>query len=454
MGVIKAKGFVANPFRWINEVLIPKLKSYGIQGDELNLKVAQLLGIRTAQNLADQMIREQKVTEQYIGRAKKAANIDVLYATGQDTLTGQEKNYASAVADLKLALGRNLLPMVTAGLEKLNKVLAWTAREARKHPLLTKFAVGMFAVTSAALVLGGAMLLFKAAFSGLALLNPRAVLGTVAGSFKWIGTALIWLGRLLGPVGLALTAIAAAAWPIYRNWDVVGPYVKKVWEFIKNVFKTYFGGIAEEVKNTWEVIRAIFKVSVEWVAGKIQWLKDILRPYIEQAMRWWNIASKAVRDFAKGVYESMTGWIGQLWGWLKRSPVGRFIGEAIDDVKGQVSRLYGFMGQMQQHTIDWAIATNNRPWAFEMEKRLNDAAASKNNTPASAKEKRRTSAPVSSLLPLPGRTQTIQVHSVIQLKDQTIAKAVTTHQARAANRPSASAPLFDPTMGVLPIGMA
>src|SRR5260363_5838 len=54
----------------------------------------------------------------------------------------------------------------------------------------------------------------------------------------------------------------------------------------------------------------------------------------------------------------------------------------------------------------------------------------------------------------PRAVQTVQVHSVINLKDQAIAKVVTTHQARAANRSGTGASLFDPTMGVLPIGMA
>src|SRR5260363_188807 len=56
--------------------------------------------------------------------------------------------------------------------------------------------------------------------------------------------------------------------------------------------------------------------------------------------------------------------------------------------------------------------------------------------------------------PVPRAVQTVQVHSVINLKDQAIAKVVTTHQARAANRSGTGASLFDPTMGVLPIGMA
>src|SRR5262249_46278870 len=134
-------------------------------------------------------------------------------------------------------------------------------------------------------------------------------------------------------------------------------------------------------------------------------------------------------------------------------PIGHWIGGAVDRVKENISHLYGTVGTLQRRTLDWAVATNNRPWSLEMNKHLSHVADAKNSTAPSAKADHRASAPVSPWLPRPGRSQMIQVHSLIHMDREKIAKAVTTHQARAANRPSTGAPLFDPTMGLLPIGM-
>jgi hypothetical protein len=52
------------------------------------------------------------------------------------------------------------------------------------------------------------------------------------------GRAILWLGRavLLNPIGLILTAIAAAAYLIWRNWDVIGPKLAAVWQAVKEAF--------------------------------------------------------------------------------------------------------------------------------------------------------------------------------------------------------------------------
>ncbi|EHE6251517.1 phage tail tape measure protein [Salmonella enterica] len=73
----------------------------------------------------------------------------------------------------------------------------------------------------------------------LALLLGRGL----AGGLKRVGQTLIWLGRalLMTPVGLVITAIAGAAYLVYRYWEPISGFFSGVWERIKSACD---GGIA------------------------------------------------------------------------------------------------------------------------------------------------------------------------------------------------------------------
>lgn len=57
-------------------------------------------------------------------------------------------------------------------------------------------------------------------------------------AIKAVGAAIAAVGRavLLNPIGLALTAIAGAAYLIWRNWDAIGPRLAAVWQGVKAAF--------------------------------------------------------------------------------------------------------------------------------------------------------------------------------------------------------------------------
>jgi hypothetical protein len=54
---------------------------------------------------------------------------------------------------------------------------------------------------------------------------------------------------------------------------------------------------------------------------------------------------------------------------------------------------------------------------------------------------------------LPNKTQTIQVNSTVNLDGRKIGEAVTTHQTIQALKPQSGISVFDPTMGITPIGL-
>lgn len=63
----------------------------------------------------------------------------------------------------------------------------------------------------------------------------------------FVGKALLWIGRalMLNPIGIAITAIAAAAYLIYDNWEAVSGFFTRSWAEISAGFE---GGVGDLVK--------------------------------------------------------------------------------------------------------------------------------------------------------------------------------------------------------------
>ena len=101
--------------------------------------------------------------------------------------------------------------------------------------------LGPFALARYALTLFG----LKGAGLGSVLFN----LGKVALPLVWKGILLIGRALMMNPIGLAVTAIAGAAYLIYKNWDRVGPYFLGLWAEIKAGFNGGLGGIATLILN-------------------------------------------------------------------------------------------------------------------------------------------------------------------------------------------------------------
>lgn len=74
------------------------------------------------------------------------------------------------------------------------------------------------------------------------------------------GRAVLWIGRalLMNPIGLAITAVAAAAYLIYRNWGAVSNWFKQRWADIKEAFNGGIVGIGKQLIN-WSPVGLLYK---------------------------------------------------------------------------------------------------------------------------------------------------------------------------------------------------
>ena len=145
----------------------------------------------------------------------------------------------------------------------------------------TTGASGLSKIGSAAAQAGTRVMTMIRSFSMAAMLNGarNAVLG--------FGRTLLTIGRvglsaMFSPVGIAIMAIAGAAYILYNHWDKVAPFFTSMWNEIQNAFSVAWQAISpalEGVGNAWSRLVNAFNsqgTTLNRLAHIIEFLASIL----------------------------------------------------------------------------------------------------------------------------------------------------------------------------------
>ena len=137
--------------------------------------------------------------------------------------------------------------------------------------------IKMFAdVARTAMVKTALAITESAKAAGLAALNMArnfsmsAAISKASAAFRALGTAILSVGRasmaaMFSPLGIALMAIAAAAYLIYANWDKVGPFFMQLWQRIQTAFSNAWTAI----QPTIEQLKTVFFTLVDTLVPKV-----------------------------------------------------------------------------------------------------------------------------------------------------------------------------------------
>lgn len=226
-----------------------------IAGEEAVKGMAQLVdqaGIGELQKLIATLRETQ-------GEAAKTSRVMA------DNLKGDMTTLSSAWEDFGIELQeqqdgplRDLVQSITG---IVRSVKSW----AKENPALSAGLVKTAAVIAGLMVVvgglmvavAGALLPFITLRLMLAQLGIRmpGLIGMLSNLGKnvlpFVGKAVVVLGRalMLNPIGLAISAIAGAAYLIYANWDAVKTYFVRSWQEIKAGFDGGVGGILTVLTN-------------------------------------------------------------------------------------------------------------------------------------------------------------------------------------------------------------
>lgn len=207
------------------------------------------------------MIAEIKAAK---GEAAKVAK------TMTDNLDGDLKNLTSAYEDVGIQVFGGADSPLRDITKRVTDLISKFGQWAKKNPELVKQITLITLGLGAVLAVGGGISLMIAALIGpLAMAKlSLSVLGIKGSGFlallikpiKLIGTAFMMLGKALlaNPIILIITAIAGAAYLIYKYWDDIVPYAKKLWSKVTAIFSQFWEGVKSYVLN-WGLVGLVYQ---------------------------------------------------------------------------------------------------------------------------------------------------------------------------------------------------
>lgn len=180
----------------------------------------------------------------------------------------------------------------------------------------TGFIISSFAVSAAgSLIKTGAnamMMAFNFVRSGGIVRGAAAV---IRGACTLMRVAFT---TATGPIGIAIAAIALAAYEIYKHWNVVGPYFQKIWGVITKAFNsavTALSPIAKSIgslfSGMWDGIRSVFDAGWKYVGPIFDKMQAAIGWAVNHIPGLSSIVSGAHTAFnaAKNVYNDVTGTV-------------------------------------------------------------------------------------------------------------------------------------------------
>lgn len=277
-----------------------------------------------------------------------------------DSLTGSIENFGAAAAGPAVLA---LHPLIN----QLNNAAGALTAFTEKHPTAAKW-IGMGAIAIiggavALLSLGTALSVARFAWTGAQLLPGMMRLGSVVGwlgrllggslvtGLRLAGQAIFFIGRalLLNPIGLAVTAIATAAYLIYRNWAPISAWFGKIWGNVKTAFSdawTWFKGLPGQFgKLGSELINGL----VSGITARLSAAKEAIVSFGENIKGWFSETlgikspSRVFVGFGNNIGEGAALGIGGSVSRVKNA-VGKLSGAAMAGVSAASSTLNAMSG--------------------------------------------------------------------------------------------------------------
>ncbi|KWC13808.1 phage tail tape measure protein [Burkholderia ubonensis] len=261
--------FKASPLEWLEKVLLPQMAKKGITDpDKVKDMISTIFTNRTAANLFSTMYMQRVQIHKNERLNKGAYGIDDGAKLAAQMTQAKENDALAKAANLKREIGERITPLYNAALDKTREILGVLIGFMQQHDTAAKIILVVLAAFAALLVvLGtftialagvlGPLAIVKFSMSTLAIEGSilSRVLGVGAAAWRMFSSAAMFAGRamLMNPIGLAVTAIVAAAYLIYRYWEPISGFFARLWDSVKKIISSAADGIMQFLMN-WTVV--------------------------------------------------------------------------------------------------------------------------------------------------------------------------------------------------------
>lgn len=231
--------------------------------------------------------------------------------TRMDNLAGRVEELKGSLETLGITLGTIIIPALTKIAEKLIEAANWFLE---LSPATQKAIVIFAAFAASALLLGAAVIKIAMFVKNLQM---------VFMALKSLAFLRTFLTFLFGPWGLAIAAVIALAFLIYKNWDTIKALLLTVWEaivsgfsaawaFITDLFNSFTSTISDIWNTTLTAIMDVWNTVWEAVVGVIQAIVDVIVGIISTYVNIWLTIITTVLNAIKAVFDAVWGVIGGL----------------------------------------------------------------------------------------------------------------------------------------------
>lgn len=275
IGAIKgADLFKKDQFAWMEQILVPALNKKGVtkEGDVIDA-IGSIFSNRTASSLLATMYQQRENIHKNQKLNAGADNIDQLNNKAQNTTTGKELEARAKLHDAYLEFGHTILPIYTNAIVTATNAFKILTGWMQQNPMLAKvIGVGLVGIAASLLTIGGALIIFSPLI--MSMLSLKLVMASLSGGgtamgfvfkmlmspLKIFGTAILWLGRIMltNPILLVITAIAGAAYLIYKNWTPISKFFSNLWQKISQLFNLGLTVISGFFSSLWTSVKSVF----------------------------------------------------------------------------------------------------------------------------------------------------------------------------------------------------
>lgn len=256
-----------------------------------------------------------------------AGSMEAEYASRAATSANALQLASNNATALKIVVGNQLLPVITAGAQRLGAIAMRVQAFAQRHPRLIKLVAFLAAGLAVLMIVLGGL-----GFVAAGLIAPFTLLAPIATAF---GIGLLPVVGIAFAVIAAIVALATAAYFLITRWDAVRGFFGRVWAAIKTAFFTALSGIGARL-----LAFSPMGILIGGIAALLSWL----------GVRVPNQLVDVGRNLILGLIRGITGMLGQLKStvvnaassaanWFKqklgiRSPSRVFIGYGGDMMDG------------------------------------------------------------------------------------------------------------------------
>ncbi len=313
--LLGANLFRESQFQWMEKVLLPQLAKKGITSEK---QIMDTMGMIVSNSVGGsylaEMYRQREAIHKSVARNHGAQNIDQLDANAKGSTSGKELDAQAKLADLKLQLGKEILPLYARGLQLVTTALQSLNKFSADNPRLSKaILIGVTALGAALVTLGPILIAAAGAmgiYAGAQLMMTRlAVSQGATGAVILFGQALARLGGIIPgvmavirPLALAFMISAAPMWLVVGAGVALvaaGVAIYKYWEPLKAFFSefgtAFMAGMAPVAEGfraafapVWEVIgpvvMPVLRAVGDWVKSAVSWFGQLFTP-IDQASK-------------------------------------------------------------------------------------------------------------------------------------------------------------------------